>query len=188
MHKVTVSVGKFYLIFISAVFFIGLVIAFFLPQEAIVKRDVIINAKVDKIEKYLVNVERWREWTNLTQMDSTIQFKFLQNSNIVDSKILWKSGEKINNLTLKSYYPNKSLNFELSWENGERVSRGQLIIDNLNKNLPDSSSNKFKVTMIHSTKLTWNPLSKFMGLMMDNYFGPEHQKWLNKLKKLSEAN
>jgi effector-binding domain-containing protein len=94
--------------------------------------------------------------------------------------MVWKwNGEEMGNgaMTSTEYQPGKLLAYDLSFDEGKFMSKGKITIE---------AGDSCKVTWTDEGDLGYNPISRYMGLLMDRMMGPDFEKGLAKLKKVAE--
>jgi hypothetical protein len=157
------------------------IVSFLLPSTYRVERRVTMNAKPAVVFTHLNNLKQWPEWTAWTVAKyPDMKVSFAGPEAGVGASYSWE-GKSSGRGTLKitRSEPDKSIGYNLDFENGKYVSNGAIMLE------PTGES----VTVIWSNEgnLGWNPVSRFFGLFMDKMMGPDFEDGLRDLQKMVEA-
>jgi effector-binding domain-containing protein len=169
------------LIGIIVIIIILILVSYLLPKSYKVERVVYIKADKSVIYNLTSNFTKWDLWTPWTKaIDSTAKFELTGNEGQVGTQWKW-TGKVLGNGEMKitDIKPDELIAYDLSFNKGKYQSRGKLVIEAIN----DSS----KVSWFDEGDLGYNPISRYMGLFMDKMMGPDFEKGLAKLKKVSEG-
>lgn len=125
------------------------------------------------------NFSKWHVWVAWTkEVDTTVVFEIYGKEG--QPGMVWKwEGEAMGKgaMTSTEYQPGKLLAYDLSFDEGKFESKGKITIE---------TGDSCKVTWIDEGDLGYNPISRYMGLLMDRMMGPDFEKGLAKLKKVAE--
>lgn len=157
------------------------VVSLFLPSTYRIERRVTINAKPGAVFPHLNTLKRWPEWivwTATKYPDMKVSFTGPESG--MGASYSWE-GKSSGRGTLKitRSEPDKSISYDLDFENGKYVSKGSITLE------PTGES--VSVTWSNEGNLGWNPVSRFFGLFMDKMMGPDFEEGLRNLQKKVEA-
>ncbi len=161
---------------IIAVIVVG---AYLLPKTYKVERTIYIKAKNNVIYDLTANFGKWVLWVPWTKaMDSTAVFEIQGREGEIGTTWKWE-GKKMGDGTMTSteYQPGKLIAYDLAFQKGAYKSKGRIEIE---------SGDSCKVSWIDEGDLGDKPLARYMGLFMGKMMGPDFEKGLAKLKKISE--
>jgi len=172
-------IGKIFL-WLVIIVLILVVIAFLLPGQYKVERSITIGAKKSVIYQLTCNLKNWDLWTPWTkEVDSTVLFEL--SGNDCEPGTIWKwNGEILGNgeLIVTEAVPGEAFGYELLFDKGKYVSKGAIVL----KEVEDS----VLVIWTDEGDLGFNPIARYMGLLMDSQMGKEFDKGLAKLKVIAE--
>ena len=157
------------------------VVSLFLPSTYRVERSVAINGGPGAVFPYINTLKRWHEWTAWTVIkypDMKVSFSGPEAG--VGASYSWEgksNGRGTLNVTRSE--PDKSIGYDLDFENGKYVSKGAITLEPIGESV--------SVTWSNEGNLGWNPVSRFFGLFMDKMMGPDFEEGLRNLQKKVEA-
>jgi hypothetical protein len=153
------------------------IVSLFLPSTYRVERRVTISARPGDIFPLINTLKQWPEWTAWTVAKyPDMKISFTGPESGVGAGYQWEgksSGQ--GTLKLTKSEADKSIGYDLDFENGKYLSRGAITLE------PSGES----VTVIWSNEgdLGWNPVSRFFGLFMDKMMGPDLEEGLRNLQQ-----
>lgn len=156
--------------------------AFFLPRQVEVDRSVRIDAPPDKIFPYVNSLQKTEEWSPWLGRDPEVSLTYSGPEAGVGNTLEWVSehpqvGTGRQEITLSK--PNERVETALDFgPMGTATAYFALL----------GEGGATDVTWGFSTDLGNNPVSRWMGLMMDDWVGGDYEKGLANLKALVEAN
>jgi hypothetical protein len=158
-----------------------LLVSLFLPSKYRVERTTMINAKPDAIFALINTPKQWPEWTAWTVAkypDMKISFSGPESG--VGATYTWE-GKSSGHGTLKltRSEPDKLVGYDLEFEHGKYLSKGDFVLE--------PAGESVKVTWSNEGNLGWNPVSRYFGLLMDKMMGPDFEEGLSNLQKKAEA-
>jgi effector-binding domain-containing protein len=157
------------------------IVGFLLPKNYKVEKVGYISSDPDIIYSLISNFQQWHLWAPWTkETDPTSTFYITGEASQVGSAMGW-DGEKFGNgeMVLSELIPGQLVAYTLAFDGGKHTSEGRFIIEN--------QGDSVKVTWIDQGDLGNNPISRYMGLMMENMMGPDFENGLAKLKTVAEA-
>jgi effector-binding domain-containing protein len=112
-------------------------------------------------------------------MDSTVKFELVGIEGQIGTQWKW-TGKVLGNGEMKitEIKPDEMIGYDLAFDHGKYKSKGKLVIE--------AAGDSNKVSWLDEGNLGYNPISRYMGLFMDKMMGPDFEKGLLKLKKVSE--
>ncbi len=156
-------------------------IAFILPKSYKVERIRYINSTPAIIYQLTSDFYRWYLWVPWTkQFDTTAVFEIKGYGGQVGS--IWKwTGKKFKQgeMVLTELKENELIAYDLKFDNGAHKSKGTITIER--------TGDSCKVVWTDQGDLGFNPLFRYLGLLMDRTMGLDFEKGLLKLKYVSEA-
>jgi hypothetical protein len=159
---------------------VAAVAGFFLPSSYKVERSASMKARPEAVFPYLNSLKRWEEWIAWNKKrypDMTVTFTGPETG--VGASYSWQ-GEEVGRGSVKitSSDPGKGIGYDLDFEEGKYVSKGNLTIA--------SEGDGVKVTWTNEGALGNNPLNRYFGLLMDQMLGPDFETGLRNLKQRVE--
>lgn len=171
---------KYILLFVGVSLIALIVFTFTLPGNMTVSSQKIINVPSGKIEEHIIDLKKWEEWNNWKKIDSTIEISFGEKDSGVGAKIYWgHEGKKENEIVIKNYEPNKTIDFDLIWNEGNEISPGKFSF----KNRADTAT---VVSLTHTKDLGNNPLKRLLSAFSQDVFKEQFDIMLSNLKKVAE--
>ncbi|MEA3479286.1 MAG: GyrI-like domain-containing protein [Bacteroidota bacterium] len=168
------------IIWVIAILAILVIVAYLLPGNYQVERSITINADKEIIYDYLCDFNKWEEWTPWSEeMDSTVTMEIVGSCE-VGSMQKWEDKTGNGQLIITKMLPYQLIQYDLSFYDGKYTSVGKMIIE-------PQGEEGFLITWSDEGELGYNPIHRYMGLMMDSQIGPEFLIGLENLKKLAEA-
>jgi effector-binding domain-containing protein len=157
------------------------VVAFLLPKTYKVERTVCIKSNPDVIYGLTSNFQQWHLWAPWTkETDSTVIFEMTGEAAQVGTSWKW-NGDVLGNgeMILSGLLPGQLVAYDLAFDHGKYQSKGKIIIEN--------QGDSAKVAWLDEGDLGYNPINRYMGLIMGKMLGPDFEKGLAKLKTVSET-
>jgi hypothetical protein len=158
-----------------------LVVGFFLPGRYRVERSTVMHATTEAIFPYVNTLKRWPDWTAWNTKkypDMKVEFEGPEAGKGATYRWDGKDVGK-GSLTLTSSDPERGVEYDLNFENGKYLSKGALQFEPMTEGV--------KVTFRNEGDLGWSPISRYFGLMMDRFMGPDFEEGLANLKTTVEA-
>ena len=157
------------------------IVSLFLPSKYRVERRVTMNAKPGAVFPRINTLKQWPEWTAWTVAkypDMKVSFSGPEAG--VGAGYNWagqSSGRGALKITRSD--PDKGIGYDLDFEGGKYVSKGDITLE--------PSGEAVSVIWSNEGDLGWNPVSRFFGLFMDKMMGPDFEEGLRNLQKKVEA-
>jgi carbon monoxide dehydrogenase subunit G len=170
-------IGLGLVIFVALVVIIG----FFLPSTYRVERSQTIAAKPEAVFATVNKLKSWPEWTAWTVArfpDMKIEFSGPESGTGASYSWSGKSSGT-GKLQITKADANSLVIYDLDFENGKYISKGEIRIE--------PAGESVKVTWSNFGDLGGNPINRWFGLMMDRMMGPDFQAGLDNLKKKLEV-
>jgi len=154
--------------------------AFALPRHVTVTRDVVIDAPVEMVFPLVNSLKRMAEWSPWIGRDPAIKLVFSGPEAGVGAKMGWSSAmAQVGNGTQEITQSAP----------GERVE-SRLMFGQMGPSLAviDLSTQELgtRVEWTLTSDMGFNPVGRWMGLMMDRWVGPDFETGLAHLKALAE--
>jgi len=169
---------KGFLIVFLLLIVLFLVVGAMLSKNYDVSRSIVINAPKAKIHTFVGDLRMWDEWSPWKDGDASLKIIPGEKTSGVGASQKWVSENGGGSLTFTSSDPEKGIEYDLSFDEGNYLSKGSMLYETING----------------GTKVTWNMtgnatgvvLGGYFALMMDNLTGPMFEKGLSKLKSKVE--
>lgn len=158
-----------------------LLVGLFLPHQYRVERRLEMRAKPEVIYPLLSGLRHWPEWTVWNrEMDPGVEFTFGSPDQGLGAEYRW-TGPKLGRgwLKITKAEPDKSVAYDLSFDEGMPVSTGSLTI------VPEGDH--VAVVWSNEGHLGKNPINRYFGLFMDRMVGPDFEKGLERLRAKAEG-
>jgi hypothetical protein len=158
-----------------AIVFIGG--AYVLPGEAVVQRQVTINAPPERVFAIVGDLRRFNEFSPWAEMDRDAKYAYSGPDRGVGQKMSWESAKLgSGSQTITGYVENRRVASDLDFG---AMGKAQASFE-----LAPVGTNT-GVTWGFKTVLA-NPLERWMGLLYDRWIGADYAKGLAKLKLIAE--
>jgi len=158
-----------------------LVIAVFLPSHYHVQRNITIRAKPEAIYPWISNLKKWPDWSAWTkEKDPTLTYAYEGAAEGTGAISKW-DGKKTGSgmMTITESNPATGVKYDLSFEHGKYKSVGGIAFE--------AAGDGTLVTWVDDGELGPNPVSRYFGLAMDHFIGPDFDLGLRNLKQKVES-
>jgi|TARA_B110000438_G_scaffold288544_1_gene322127 hypothetical protein len=149
----------------------------FLPNKALVERSILIEAPVSVIEECVTDLEIWEKWEPWGPKDDSMTVQYGEIRRGLGASHTWSGkivgqGER----TLTAINPGVRIDFTLVFDGDTGV--------------PAFTAFHFDVVSAEETRVTWtfegelgsNPISRIIGLFLDDILGRFYEDGLTSLK------
>lgn len=157
------------------------IISYLLPGTYKVERSIHIKSGPDMPYMLVSNFNLWHLWSPWTkETDPTMVVTINGETGKKGSKWSW-NGEKFKQgaMELTNLEYGKLIEYSLTFENDSEKSSGKYSFE--------TKGDSCMVTWTNEGNLGYNPVIRYMGLLMNTLMGPDFEKGLKSLKKISEA-
>jgi len=157
------------------------VVGFMLPGSYRVERTQTIKAKPEVAFAVVNNLKTWQEWTAWTVARfPDMKMEFTGPESGMGAGYSW-SGKSCGSgkIHITKADASSLIVYDLDFEQGRMVSKGEITFA--------SDGDNVKVKWSNYGELGANPVSRWFGLLMDRFMGPDFQTSLDNLKKRVEA-
>lgn len=167
-------------------FFVGLIaillvaVAFVLPREVTVSREVMIAATADKVFPLVSSLKNMAKWSPWVAKDPAIKLAFSGPDSGVGAKMGWSSQmAQVGNGT-------QEITESVAMQDvTSRLIFGGMAPTTTRLDLGKEAGGT-RVRWSLMADLGWNPLARWSGLMTDRWLGPDFETGLAHLKALAE--
>ena len=173
------KIVKWLAIIIAVVVVLFVLIGFTLPKDYSVERTVVIQADPAAVHTLVGDLTAWDQWTPWLDADPTIVTTFGDVTSGVGASQTWTGESGDGKLTFTQCSPETGVLYDMSFNEGKYVSIGAL-----DYTLVDGGT---QVTWRMAGEMGSNPISRYIGAMMDAMVGPMFEKGLGQLKSAAEA-
>ena len=159
-------------------------IAFLLPKEFTVTKNIKINAPLKDVFEQVNTLSNWIYWSAWHEMDPDANYNYSASNSGVGASYSWDGDPEIvgaGTLTILESTKNRSIRTETIFlQDGIEKGRGNGDWEFTEENGVTRVSWSFLGDMGN------NPVARWIGLMMDRMLGPKLEKGLNNMKKYLE--
>jgi hypothetical protein len=155
--------------------------AYTLPRQARVVRSIDIAAPPATVYGIVSDLRRFNEWSPWLELDPNAEFTFTGPVDGVGQTLNWQSPNPsmgTGSQTIARLEPGKTVETDLKFD-AMGPAKGTFDIE------PTAMGSR--VTWGLSTDLGFNPIARYMGLMLDGWVGPDFERGLTKLKAVAET-
>lgn len=165
---------------LAVLILILLVVSLFLPSTSVVSREVEINAPPQKVFGYINSFRQFNRWSPWYGLDPDAKYAYEGPETGVGGIMRWSSEDpSVGSGTQEiiAVVPDKSVQTRLEFAGqGDAIAIWSL----------QPAGEGTHVTWSFETEWGFNPIGRYMGLMMDKWVGEFYEKGLNNLKQLIE--
>ena len=167
------------LVFLLTLAALLVIVSQFLPGSYRVERSIVIKAPAEKVFPDISDLRQWKTWGVWWQRDPGMTVTYSEPPTGVGSWSNWVSKQEgSGKMTVKTIDPNKAITYDLFFPDMGMTSIGSMTLTPGDGNV--------KVTWISSGELGRNPMSRWFGLMMERFIGPDFDAGLARLKANAE--
>lgn len=168
---------------IALLVIIGLIIvvSLFLPSKIKVERSISINAPTEIIFEQINTLKNWNNWSPWYKLDTAVVQTYFGGEKGKGAGYTWDSKNSdvgTGKLTIVESAPYDSIITALDFMEQGTAFGGF----NFKK-----KGEATVVTWYMNSDMGWNPIGKIFGLFMDGMLGPDFEKGLVDIKKVSES-
>jgi len=167
-------------VFVLAV--VLLAVAFLLPGSYRVERAIVIQATPERVWMELADFRAWVAWGEWYQRDPEMKvaYSVMPLPNAVDGWSSWESESEGNGRAQWTILKAPTLaEYELTFEGWDTKSTGRFVLD--------AEEGGTRLTWIGEGHLGRNPISRWIGLMLDRWIGKDFESGLARLKLRCEG-
>jgi polyketide cyclase/dehydrase/lipid transport protein len=157
------------------------VISLFLPKDVAVERSITMRGGASDVFPYVNNLKKFQEWSPWAVFEPDLELTFSGPEDGVGAKAAWDSdnpnvgtGSQEIIESRQDEYVKVALDFG---DEGEGMSYFRIL----------SEENRTRVVWGFQIDVGYNPIARYMGLMMDTWIGNIYQDGLERLKLLIET-
>ena len=156
--------------------------AFLLPREVAVSRTASIAAPAEKIFPLVNSMQATESWSPWLSRDPNTKLTYSGPETGVGNKLEWASDvPEVGNGTQIITASTQNERVETALDFGS-MGKAEAYFDLV------KAGDGTDVTWGFVTDTGYNPMARWMGLMMDGFVGPDYEKGLENIKALAEAN
>lgn len=156
--------------------------SFLLPREIAVARDITINAPPSAVFPHVNNLKKFEEWSPWAKIDPNVTFEYTGPEQGVGQKVSWSSDMPdvgTGSQEIVESVENQRVRTALDF--GDHGTANAVF------KLEPSGDEATKVVWGFTTDSGYNPMMRWMGLMMDKWVGEKYDEGLGNLKKMVEG-
>ena len=157
------------------------VISLFLPRNIIVERSINMRGDASDVFPYVNDLRKFQEWSPWALFEPDLELTFSGAEQGVGAKVAWEStnsdvgsGSQEIIESRENEYVKIALDFG---SEGNAISDFRVL----------SEDNRTRVVWGFQMDAGYNPIARYMGLMMDTWVGDAYDIGLNRLKSLVET-
>ena len=169
------------LVVVGGLIVLYFLIAFFLPATKTLYRSTIIDKSAKNIFPLITDFNYYRQWNPWSEKEPEAKGEMSGEPGKIGHKWNWE-GKKIGAgyLQIKKLEEGKFVRSDLIFTAPRKMTSEDLW------KFEEIEKNRTKVTWEHFTELGY-PTERYFGLMLEKILGPDFEKGLKNLKKLSET-
>ncbi|MBZ0216348.1 MAG: SRPBCC family protein [Fimbriimonadaceae bacterium] len=160
---------------------VACVIALFLPKTVFVARSTSISAPGDVVFSYVNNLKKFQEWSPWAPRDPATRYQYSGPDEGVGATMSWQSNRPdvgSGTMEIVESKPHEFVKLSLNFgDQGTGIAHHTL----------SPSDEGTNIIWAFETDLGYNPIARYMGLMFDDWIGPDYEAGLARLKALVES-
>jgi dienelactone hydrolase/uncharacterized protein YndB with AHSA1/START domain len=167
---------------LAALIVIVLVVAALLPSQIHVERSAVISASPATVYRYIADFRQFNRWSPWAQRDPETQYEFSGPVVGVGSAMSWTSEHPevgSGSQRVIESDPPHGLRVRLEFGEGMGPAFAGYVLER--------QGDGTRIVWSFDTDVGFNPLHRFLGLMMDKWIGTDYEQGLANLKRLVEA-
>lgn len=156
-------------------------VAYLLPRNVSVSRSVNIAAAPEAVFEHVNSMQKFSEWSPWSDRDPDMQVTYSGPDAGVGNKMDWTSDHpNVGNGTqvITASTPGESVETTLDFGPMGTAEAAWVL---------EPKDGGTVMTWRFETDMGMNPISRWMGLMMDSWVGADYERGLQRLKELVEA-
>lgn len=165
--------------FLGILILVLLIGSLFISKEYKTEKSIVINAPASVVYDQVNNLKNWQSWEPWRKEDPSMKISYEGPESGANAKYSWVS-EKMGNgtMTITESTANKNVKTALNFGPGGDAYGGFNF---------EEVAEGTKVTWDFNFPVGWNPIGKYMTLMMDGEMQKKMTEGLDDLKKSAEA-
>lgn len=169
------------LVFIVGLLVLLTVVSFFLPSKCHVERTALVKGSPETVYKLVSNLPNWERWSPWHRKDPNMKLEYGQLKEGAGAEYSWKSDHdevgngriKIADVKSPSY-----VKCEMYFMDSDKPAYSEYFIT------PTPEGSQVKWTM--DSDAGWNPMWRYMGLMMDKFVGKDYEQGLHNMDSVAQ--
>lgn len=154
-------------------------VAFLLPRHYRIERSLVMKARPEAILAQVADLRMWKNWGAWQERDPGMKLSYSEKSSGVGAWSAWESKSEGNGkMTITSTTPTK-VAYDLEFPDFGSKSQGYMEL------IPEGAGTK--VVWVDGGDLGMNPMSRWFGLCLERFIGPDFERGLSNLSKKVEA-
>lgn len=170
------------IVIVSVLLVLVIASGYLLPANVSIERQITITVPAENIYPYLSNLRQFNKFSPWAKIDKNTTYIFTGKDGKPGSRMSWDSdNDEVGKgtQTITDLIPNQEVRIALDFgDDGLANSYFKLI---------PVKTNSTQIVWGFSTNLGNNPLTRYMGLMLDKWVGNSYAEGLQNLKKLAET-
>lgn len=164
---------------LAAVVVLLAVVSFFLPSTVTVEKSTVVKASAQAVFEQVNSFKAWESWSPWKEEDAEMVNEYSGSETGAGAVSKWTSKKMGNgSQTIVSSSPYSAITTELDFGKGNKPTCHWKF-----EETPEGT----KVSWDFQVDLGMNPVSRYMGLMMNSMIGSSYEKGLENLKKVCES-
>ena len=150
-----------------------------LPRPYHVERQIQVAATPDRVFALVAEPAQWKRWTVWNRRDPAMAITYFGPASGAGAGWEWTSPSEGNGrMTLTQVQAPNRVGYDLYFPDWDDTTRGELRME--------AQEGGTRVTWTMDGQMGFNPLMRWMGLLMDRMVGPDFAAGLAALKPLAE--
>ncbi|RTQ48550.1 hypothetical protein EJV47_16390 [Hymenobacter gummosus] len=150
-----------------------------LPRRVRVERSGVINATPSTVFEQINTLKNWEKWSPWHRLDPQMQLTYSGPAAGVGARYAWTSADSdVGNgsFTITGSVPARRIDAEMNFmEEGTATCSYQL----------EPAGHGTRISWVMESDMGYNPLSRYMGLLMDHFVGSDFEKGLRNLQEVA---
>ena len=153
--------------------------AFLLPSSSHVERSATIDAPLCTARVMVSDLKRFQEWSPWADRDPDAVYTYEMPRAGAGASVQWKGDDRVGEGTMKVVaVEEKEVRMTLDFGSQGTANSAYRL---------EPVGEQTEVTWVFDTELGNNPISRYMGLMMDTWIGADYEEGLANLRQLAAS-
>jgi hypothetical protein len=163
---------------LAALVLLLVLVAFFFPRSYRVERAIVIKAKPEVVLPQVADLRSWKNWGAWQERDPGMKLMYSPVSTGVGAWSQWESAKEGNGKMTITAQTTSKVSYLLEFPDMGTKSNGSLELV--------AEAGGTRVVWIDAGDLGNNPVNRWFGMFVDKIIGPDFERGLANLKKLTE--
>lgn len=158
-----------------------LAVSFFLPGSYEVSRERVVRASPAEVHAWIDDLSRWKDWTSWGEEFPDVEYTFGERRAGVGASYAWDDPDAgQGELVITASNPERGVWYDVAFDDGAWRAKAAIELE------PVEGGTRVRWTM--RGELGRNPVSRWMGLLLDGWIGRDLERGLERLdERLAES-